>query len=96
LSILLNVNITHTKYSVVYLCKRIIQKKGRKPIELVNMAEYLEIPKTVYARNLILMGLEDSRFFKKTGLLKLAKGLRKSSEFLQEINKNRQLNTSCI
>jgi len=76
---------------------RIIIKLSEDELkELVNMAEYLEIPKTVYARNLILMGLEDSRFFKKTGLLKLAKGLRKSSEFLQEINKNRQLNTSCI
>lgn len=52
--------------------------------ELEELAEYLEIPKMTLTRNLILSGIEDAKIFKKTGLLGLAKGIRKSGEWLKE------------
>ncbi len=54
--------------------------------DIEEMAEYLEIPKSSFARNCLLFGLEESNGFKRTGLLKVAKGLKKTSEFLNQLN----------
>ncbi len=48
-----------------------------------NLAKYIDLPKTVLMRNLILSGLSDAEILKKAGVLSLAKGIQKTSEFLK-------------
>ena len=45
-----------------------------------QLANYLEISKSTMLRNLALSSLEDAELFKKMGILKLAKGIKKTSE----------------
>ena len=52
--------------------------------EIEELANYLEIPKSVLLRNLALSSLEDAQILKKVGLLQIAKGIRKTSEALKE------------
>ncbi len=52
---------------------------------LNEMAEYIEAPKSVFARNMLLDGLKEMEYLKKVGALKTAKGILKTSEFLKEL-----------
>jgi Zn-dependent peptidase ImmA (M78 family) len=45
-----------------------------------ELAEYLGIPKSVFIRNLLIVGLREARIYKALGLLDLAKGIQKTSE----------------
>jgi len=54
-----------------------------------KMAEYLEIPKTVATRNMALMSLEEMEAYKKYGILQVAKGIIKTSDWLKEFKKNK-------
>lgn len=64
--------------------KLFIKVSEEEAEELEKLAIYLEIPKSVLVRNLTLSALEDAQIFKKLGLLKLAKGLRKTSEAIDK------------
>ena len=52
--------------------------------KITDLANYLDIPKTVLMRNFILSGLEEAELFKKTGILEIAKGVIKTSEFIKK------------
>jgi len=62
--------------------------------EIEELANYLDVPKSTLLRNLALSSLEDAQIFKKLGLLKLAKGIRKSSEALKEFRAMKSKTTS--
>lgn len=64
--------------------KLFIKVSEKEAKELEELAIYLEIPKSTLIRNLTLTALEDAKVFKKLGLLKLAKGLRKTSEAIEQ------------
>lgn len=59
---------------------RLSEEELKRATELAN---YLEIPITAFLRNLILVGLDDAELLKKAGILKLAIGIRKSSEAIK-------------
>ena len=59
--------------------------------EIQELSNYLEIPKTVLIRNLTLNGLEEANSLKKLGFLKIAKGIIKSSEWLKEFKKSKNI-----
>ncbi len=68
--------------------ERLTIKLSKEEVEKISeMAEYLEIPKTVFARNLILQGLSDAKLFRNIGLLQIAKGVVKTSDFLKQWQK---------
>ena len=52
--------------------------------EIEKLAKYVELPKTVLARNLLLFGLDEMKGFKRTGLLQVGIGVIKTSEFLKK------------
>jgi len=62
--------------------------------EINNLAEFLDMPKTVLVRNLVLSSLEDTKIMKKTGVLSLAKGIKKTSEFLTTFQGIKEKNTT--
>lgn len=64
---------------------RLSEKELKRATELAN---YLEIPITVFLRNLILVGLDDAEILKKAGVLGLAKGIKKSSEAIKTFKTN--------
>ncbi len=53
--------------------------------EIEKLAEYMELPKTVLARNLLLFGLDEMKGFRRLGILNIAKGVIKTSDFLKKI-----------
>lgn len=55
-----------------------------------EMADYLEIPISTFARNLILTAYEDAVFLKKIGVLKGAKKLTEFQKKFKEISKELQ------
>lgn len=59
-----------------------ISEADDKRIE--ELADYLQIPKMTLIRNLLLSGLDDAETLKKTGILAVAKGVKKTSEFLNQ------------
>jgi len=64
---------------------RMTIKFSEKEIEEINkLSKYLQIPKTVVARNLTLYGLEEAKGFKRLGLLEIVKKLIKTSEWLNK------------
>jgi len=69
-----------------------VSKKEAKEIE--ELAKYLEIPKSTLIRNLTLTALDEAKLFKKLGLLKIGKGIRKTSEALKKIKEIKTNNTS--
>ena len=69
---------------VVRETKLFIKVTEEEAREIEELAIYLEVPKSVLLRNLSLSALEDARIFKKLGLLKIGKGLRKTSEAIKE------------
>jgi len=60
-----------------------VSENEAKQIE--ELAKYLDIPKSVFLRNLALSSLEDAQILKKIGLLKIAKGIKKTSQALKEL-----------
>lgn len=50
-----------------------------------KLAKSLEVPKTVLMRNLLLDALDDAEMLEKIGALKIAKGIKKTSEFLKTL-----------
>lgn len=55
--------------------------------KIENMAAYLDIPKTVAARNLLLYGLEAIETMQHDKLLEPSKGIIKTSEWLECVMK---------
>jgi len=70
--------------NVVRETKLFIKVSEEEAKQLEELANYLEVPKSVLVRNLTLTALEDAKIFKKLGLLKLAKGIRKTSEAIEQ------------
>jgi len=63
--------------------------------EIEELAEYLEIPKSTFVRNLTLTALDEAKILKKLGLLGLGKGIRKTSEALERF-KEMKINKDSI
>ena len=55
--------------------------------EMKNIANYLDLPLSTFARNLLLVASEDAQFYKKIGVLKGAKKLIEFQEKFAEISK---------
>lgn len=70
--------------NVVRETKLFIKVSEEEAKELEELAAYLEIPKSTLIRNLTLSSLEDAKIFKKIGLLKLGKGIKKTSEAIKK------------
>jgi len=64
-----------------------ISEKEAKEIE--ELANYLDIPKSVFMRNLVLVALDDAKLLKKLGILGLAKGIKKTSEAVSKLKEIR-------
>ncbi|GEM_PF-6702677 len=62
-----------------------VSEEESKRIE--RLAKSLEVPKTVLMRNLLLDALDDAEILDKIGALKIAKGIKKTSEFIKEYTK---------
>ena len=52
-----------------------------------EMAKYIDIPKTVAVRNFVLITLEDMERLKRVGLLQIAKGIIKTSDWIKAIKR---------
>ena len=52
-----------------------------------NLANYVDLPPSTFARNLLLVASEDAQFYKKIGVLKGAKKLIEFQEKFTEISK---------
>ena len=57
--------------------------------EIEELANYLDIPKSVFMRNLVLVALDDTKLLKKLGILGLAKGIKKTSEAVSKLKEIR-------
>lgn len=63
---------------------KITIKVTEKEAERIKkMAEFVELPKTVMTRNLVLSELDTMETLHKTGVLHIAKGIVKTSEWLK-------------
>ncbi len=49
---------------------------------IIELSEFLDMPKTVLVRNLVLSGLDEAELLKKLGFLSVVKNIKKTSEFL--------------
>lgn len=58
--------------------------------EIEDLAEYLEIPHTVFARNAILFGVDEAKGMKRLGFLAVAKKIKKSYEFLEKFKEGQE------
>jgi len=77
------------KDTVVRESKITLKMSAEQLKRVEKIAEYLEIPKTVIARNMLLSGLESAETMKITGVLSIAKGIIKTSEWLAKTKEQR-------
>ena len=69
---------------------RVTNEEARRIEQLAN---YLEISKSTMLRNLALTCLEDAELFKKAGVLRLAKGIKQTSEAIEVLKSIKQKQT---
>ena len=63
--------------------EKITIKLSIDEIKRINdLSEFLDMPKTVLVRNLVLSSLDDAENLKKMGVLSITKSIKKTSEFL--------------
>jgi len=74
--------------------ERMTIKLSVEEVERIDaMAKYVGIPKTVAARNMALMSLEEMESMKKYGILQIAKGIVRTSDWLKAFKKNKPVAT---
>jgi len=61
---------------------------------ITKLANFLDIPKTALIRNFVLSSLDDAELLKKAGVLSLAKGIKKTSEFLSKYQSIKEQKTT--
>ena len=54
---------------------------------LIELADFLDLPKMTVTRNLILSSLDDAEMLKKSGALSIAKGIKRTNDFLKKLHK---------
>jgi len=82
------------KDGVIRETKIFIKISEEEEQRIIKMAEYMDIPKSVAARNMTLMSLDEVEAMKRLGILQIAKGIVKTSDWLKAFRKNKAVNTA--